>query len=93
MVVVISRGPTCADDLHQISNCHNGGNDTVCSAAQEFCNPEVIGALSGGHDFYDVRVLSPNPYPPVLEPILTPEFGKKIGAEVPYMSDDEDVYM
>ena len=40
----------------QITACYNGGTNAVCSAAQSFCNNNVLHPLAGN---FDVRFLQP----------------------------------
>jgi hypothetical protein len=50
-------------DLTQITKCNNGGSDTVCSNAQNYCNNNILSPLVGDHD---VR-----PFPLLPLPFLT----------------------
>ncbi|KAF6759159.1 alpha/beta-hydrolase [Ephemerocybe angulata] len=47
----------------QIVACNTGGSDAVCSAAQSYCNNNVLGRLAGEYDVYYVPARDPDPYP------------------------------
>ncbi|KAK4552518.1 hypothetical protein LTR86_010362 [Recurvomyces mirabilis] len=50
--------------LDQLNDCNARGIDDVCSAADNFCyNIEAIYDTVTGRDEYDIRELSPDPFP------------------------------
>jgi len=55
----------------QIRACNNGGSNSVCSAAQSFCNRWILSPLAGVWDVYYVPTARPDPYPPAVDPYLT----------------------
>ncbi|KAG8731485.1 hypothetical protein FRC11_004013 [Ceratobasidium sp. 423] len=81
--------------MDQIKACNLKESDVnpVCSAAQVYCNQEVLSPLAGDYDVYDVRVKNPDPYPYDITKVLTdPEFRKKIGAESNWTMTNTQVY-
>jgi hypothetical protein len=90
--------PACGITLHvftttQIVACNNGRTDAVCSAAQDFCNTEIVVPLGGEWDFYYVPSRSPDPYPPPLDNYLhDPIVTSRIGAEVEWTEVSLTVY-
>ncbi|KAJ7138626.1 alpha/beta-hydrolase [Mycena filopes] len=75
----------------QITACANGGSDAVCSAAQNFCNNNVLTPLVGDHDIYYVPSGVDDTYPPDITSYLA-SIASKIGAEVPWQMSSDDVY-
>ena len=73
----------------QIINCNAAGSDLVCSAAQSFCNGQILSPLSGTWDPEYVPVPFPDPFPPALGKYLNnPAVTSKIGpAPLPVWSD------
>ena len=65
----------------QIKACNNGGNNSVCAAAVNFCNTKVFFSLEGTTwDPYYVLASAPDSFPPVIEPYLNkPAVASKIG--------------
>jgi hypothetical protein len=53
----------CVD---QIRDCNARGIDEICGAADSFCANEVEGLYDvlSGRDEYDIRELTPDPFPP-----------------------------
>lgn len=81
-------GPgNCVD---QIKDCYARGLNSICSAADTFCANEVenVYDVYTGRDEYDMRELTPDPFPPsYFEDYLnTPEVQKAIGAYVNFTS-------
>jgi len=75
-------GPgNCVDQTKQ---CYETGNNTICSNADSFCANNVEGLYDNysGRDEYDMRELSPDPFPySYFEQYLnTPKVQKAIGA-------------
>ncbi|OBZ77753.1 Carboxypeptidase S1 [Grifola frondosa] len=85
-----SKSGGCKD---QITNCYNGGTNTVCSNAQNFCNNDILSPLAGNYDVYYVLTKNPDPYPPDLTPYLTnTSLTNKIGAESTWQETNDQVY-
>ena len=77
----------------QIIACNNGGDNSVCSGAQDFCNNNVLGPLAGNWDVYYVPTESPDPYPPPLDNYLNShEVTSKIGSHATWEETNLDVY-
>lgn len=69
--------------LDQLNDCNIRGDDDICSAADNFCyDVEVLFDDITGRDEYDIRELSPDPYPYTffVEYLNRPEIQKAIGA-------------
>ena len=70
--------------LDQLKDCNARGIDEICSQADNFCYSEVENVFDTitGRDEYDIRELSPDPFPPYyLVPYLNlPSVQKAIGA-------------
>ncbi|KAF2099509.1 alpha/beta-hydrolase [Rhizodiscina lignyota] len=68
----------------QTIDCYNTGRDDVCSASDSFCynEVEVIYDTYLGRDEYDVRELTPDPFPPnfYFDYLNTEKVQKAIGA-------------
>lgn len=65
--------------------CHTAGPDSICSAAQIYCNENILGPLCGEYNPYYILEPSSDPYPPALEPYLSlPSVVTAIGAESPW---------
>ncbi|KAF8073380.1 serine carboxypeptidase [Lyophyllum atratum] len=75
----------------QITACNNGGSDAVCSAAQNYCNSNVLSPLSGKFDVYYVPTPNPDPYPASITKYLN-SIASKIGAESTWQVTNHDVY-
>ncbi|CEL52453.1 hypothetical protein RSOLAG1IB_00994 [Rhizoctonia solani AG-1 IB] len=79
--------------LARIQRCNNGGSNTDCSLAQVICNGQVLNALSGDYDVYDVRAKNPSPYPYDPTALLqNATFMAQIGALSTWQSVSYDVY-
>jgi len=77
----------------QIIACNNGGNNSVCSGAQDFCNNYILGPLAGNWDVYYVPTENPDPYPPPLDNYLNnTAVTSKIGSHVEWEEVNIDVY-
>ncbi|KAJ7452963.1 serine carboxypeptidase [Mycena galericulata] len=75
----------------QITACNTGGSNSVCSAAQSFCNNDILSPLVGSYDVYYVLSPSDDPYPPDLTSYLA-SIETEIGAEVTWQETNDDVY-
>ncbi|KAJ6586387.1 serine carboxypeptidase [Mycena vulgaris] len=75
----------------QIIACNNGGNNSVCSDAQFFCNGEILNPLIGAFDVYYVPSGFDDPYPPDISSYLD-SIQTKIGAEVTWEETNYEVY-
>ncbi|KAI0271165.1 serine carboxypeptidase [Russula aff. rugulosa BPL654] len=85
-----SQAGGCRD---QIIACNSGGTDAVCSAAQSFCNEEILGPLSGNWDVYYVPTANPDPYPPSLDSYLqSSAVTSKIGSQSTWGETNDNVY-
>ena len=78
----------------QIIACDNGGNNSVCSGAQDFCNENVLAPLAGNWDVHYVPTKDPDPYPPPLDKYLNSHaVTSKIGSHVKWENANIDVYL
>ncbi|KAJ7932827.1 serine carboxypeptidase [Mycena leptocephala] len=75
----------------QIITCNNGGSNTDCKGAQNFCNFFILEPLSGSFDAYYILSGSVDPYPPDISSYLA-SIQTKIGAEVAWQQTNDDVY-
>ena len=75
----------------QIINCANTGTDSVCSQAQDSCNGEILGPLSGDWDVYYVLDREPSNYPSDPTTWLNSQ-KTKIGAEKTWDQSNSVVY-
>ncbi|KIM72376.1 hypothetical protein PILCRDRAFT_81931 [Piloderma croceum F 1598] len=75
----------------QITACNNGGSNAVCSAAQNYCNNDILEPLAGNYDVYYVLATNPDPYPPNITNYLN-SIRTKIGAAVPWQESNDDIY-
>ncbi|KAJ7149719.1 serine carboxypeptidase [Mycena filopes] len=75
----------------RIVACNNGGSNSVCSAAQSFCNNNILSPLVGNFDVYYVPSGSNDPYPPDITSYLA-SIRTKIGGEVTWQETNDDVY-
>ncbi|KAJ7186345.1 Alpha/Beta hydrolase protein, partial [Mycena haematopus] len=75
----------------RITACNNGGSNSVCSAAQSYCNDNILSPLVGDYDVYYVPSGSDDPYPPDISSYLD-SIQKKVGAEVTWQETNDDVY-
>ncbi|KAJ1023142.1 hypothetical protein NDA16_003295 [Ustilago loliicola] len=70
--------------LDQIRDCYATGTNQVCSTADTFCASNVESVLDNyaNRDEYDIRELSPDPFPYTyyVDYLNTPAFQKAIGA-------------
>ncbi|KAJ8081217.1 hypothetical protein PM082_018060 [Marasmius tenuissimus] len=92
---ILDRGNTswtqaggCRD---QITSCYNTNTNSVCSAAQSFCNNRILSPLAGNYDVYYVLAEDPDPYPPSITGYLN-SVRSKIGAEQQWQSSNQVVY-
>ncbi|KZP12484.1 serine carboxypeptidase [Athelia psychrophila] len=77
--------------LDQITACNNGGSDLVCSAAQDYCNGEVLSPMAGNWDVYYVLVANPDAYPPSFSTYIN-SVTSKIGANGTWTETNGEVY-
>ncbi|KXN92916.1 Carboxypeptidase S1 [Leucoagaricus sp. SymC.cos] len=75
----------------QIQNCYNTGTNSVCSAAQSFCNNNILSPLAGKWDVYYVPTADPDPYPPSITNYLN-SVASQIGAEATWEQSNNNVY-
>ncbi|TFK22928.1 serine carboxypeptidase [Coprinopsis marcescibilis] len=75
----------------QITSCYNGGSNSVCSAAQSFCNGNVLTPLAGPYNVYFVPMLSNDPYPPDFTNYIN-SIRARIGAEGTFQITNRAVY-
>ena len=75
----------------QITSCYNGGSTSVCSAAQNYCNTNILIPLVGVWDLYYILTADPDPYPPDITGYLN-QIQATIGAEIPWQELSNDVY-
>ncbi|KAJ4001654.1 serine carboxypeptidase [Lentinula boryana] len=75
----------------QITACNNDGSNSVCSAAQSFCNNNILSPLAGNFDVYYILATNPDPYPPDLTSYLK-TIETKIGAESTWQETNDNVY-
>ncbi|KAF8145371.1 serine carboxypeptidase [Mycena galopus ATCC 62051] len=75
----------------QITACNAGGSNSVCSAAQSFCNNDILSPLIGNFDVYYVLSGSDDPYPPDITSYLA-SIEKTVGAEVTWEETNDEVY-
>ncbi|CAA7266088.1 unnamed protein product [Cyclocybe aegerita] len=66
-------------------------NTTVCSAAQSFCNNNILSPLAGIWDVYYVPTAEPDPYPPSFTTYIN-SVASTIGAETTWTSSNRNVY-
>ncbi|KAF8152369.1 serine carboxypeptidase [Crassisporium funariophilum] len=64
----------------QITSCYNGGSNSVCSKAQNFCNNNILSPLAGNFDVYYVPTPNPDSYPPDITRYLN-SMASKIGVD------------
>ncbi|KAF9063318.1 serine carboxypeptidase [Rhodocollybia butyracea] len=76
----------------QITACNNNGSNKVCSAAQSFCNNNILSPLAGNFDVSSsVLATNPDPYPPDLTSYLN-KIGTEAGAESTWQETNINVY-
>ena len=84
------RSGGCRD---QIQNCYNTNTISVCSAAQSFCNNNILSPLVGNWDVYYVLADDNDPYPPDFSTFLNNATVRSlIGAEVTWTESSNTVY-
>jgi carboxypeptidase C (cathepsin A) len=83
-------GPGNCYDMTEM--CRKGGRNDVCSMADNFCyeNVEYVWDVSTGRDEYDIRELSPDPFPPsyYVDYLNTPKVQQAIGAFVNFTDNN-----
>ncbi|EKM75505.1 hypothetical protein AGABI1DRAFT_109384 [Agaricus bisporus var. burnettii JB137-S8] len=75
----------------QITDCYNGGTDSVCRGAQNFCNFYILQYLAGNWNDYYILTQNPDPYPPAISNYLN-SISSKIGAEQVFALSSSAVY-
>ncbi|KAJ7779424.1 serine carboxypeptidase [Mycena maculata] len=75
----------------RITACNNGGSNSVCSAAQSFCNDDILSPLVGSFDVYYVLSPSDDPYPPDITSYLA-SIRTAVGGEVTWEETNDQVY-
>lgn len=79
----------------QTVECNTYGRNDVCSVADSFCYSVVEYVLDvvTGRDEYDIRYLTPDPFPPTyyVDYLNTPEVQSAIGAFVNYSESNNAV--
>jgi hypothetical protein len=79
--------------IAQIIACNDGGDNSVCSRAQQFCNQYILGPLEGIWDVYYVPTKYPDPYPAPFDKYLNnPAVASKIGSHGEWREVNRDVY-
>lgn len=78
----------CRDEILQ---CAKTGKNSDCSKAQNDCNSNILGPLSGPYDVYYVLDLDPSSYPPDFTDWLNEQV-PKIGANTVWTSSSNVVY-
>jgi len=76
---------------NQITACYNGGSDSACSSAQNFCNSRILSPLAGDWDVYYVPTRNPDPYPPDITGYIN-SIGSQAGAQGAWKMTNNDVY-
>ncbi|KAJ7596121.1 serine carboxypeptidase [Mycena floridula] len=77
----------------QIMDCYNAGDDSVCSAAQSYCNSRILSPLVGIYNPYYVQsLLSDVEYPPDFTDYLA-SVQTTIGAEKTWAESNIFVYL
>jgi len=78
----------------QITACNNGGNNSVCAAAANFCNTKIFFSVQGTTwDPYYVIARAPDPFPPAIEPYLDdPAVASKIGGVGTFKHGNGSIY-
>ncbi|KAF7974316.1 hypothetical protein HWV62_12482 [Athelia sp. TMB] len=75
----------------QITSCNNGGSNSVCSNAQDYCNDNILSPLAGNYDVYYVPSKNPDSYPPDITNYLA-SIKTKVGAASTWQETNDDVY-
>lgn len=84
------RAGGCRD---QIANCYSTGTTSVCSAAQSFCNNNILSPLAGDWDVYYVLADDTDPFPPDFTNFINnATLRSLIGAEVTWTESSNTVY-
>lgn len=78
----------------QIINCNSPGwTPAICSAAQAYCNAQILSPLVDNWDYYYVPVMNPDPYPPQLDTYLSSTaVTSKIGSKSAWQETNYDIY-
>ncbi|KAJ7251079.1 serine carboxypeptidase [Mycena rebaudengoi] len=77
--------------IRYIIACNKGGNNSVCSDAQSFCNGKILVPLIGAFDIYYVPSGFDDLYPPDISSYLD-SIQTKISAEVAWEETNYEVY-
>lgn len=75
----------------QITACYAAIDNFTCTAAQAYCNGNVLGALAGHWDVYYVLTENPDPYPPDITNYLN-SIASAVGAESTWRESSELIY-
>jgi hypothetical protein len=78
----------------QIINCNSPGwTPAICSAAQAYCNGQILSPLADNWDYYYVPVMNPDPYPPQLDTYLSSTaVTSKIGSKSTWQETNFGIY-
>ena len=77
----------------QIIACNNGGNNSVCLGAQDFCTNNVLTPLAGNWDVYYVPTENPDPYPPPFDQYLNSNVVmSKIGSHTEWVESNPNIF-
>ena len=78
----------------QINKCNSPGwTPAICSAAQDYCNSQILSPLADNWDYYYVPVMNPDPYPPQINTYLTnPAVISKIGSKSAWQESNNNIY-
>ncbi|KAH8829056.1 serine carboxypeptidase [Flagelloscypha sp. PMI_526] len=68
----------------QIQECYTTKKESTCSAAQSYCNNNILSPLAGDWDVYYVLAKNPDPYLASIK--------DKVGAEKDWQMTNTDVY-
>ncbi|KZT08027.1 serine carboxypeptidase [Laetiporus sulphureus 93-53] len=80
--------------MSQITACYDNGSDETCSAAQDYCNSNILSPLAGDYDVYYVLSTNPDPYPPDPTPYLNnATLMAEIGADSNWTETNYNVYL
>src|ERR1700721_189397 len=77
----------------QLKFCYKGGigSTLICSAAQNYCNTNILAPLIGVWDLYYILTADPDPYPPDISGYLD-QIQTTVGAEKTWQNVSYDVY-
>ncbi|KAF7342668.1 Carboxypeptidase [Mycena sanguinolenta] len=81
----------CQARIQSCQSSTGSNSNALCSAAQSFCNSNILTVLIGEYDMYYVPSGVPDPYPPDISSYLA-SIQSKIGAEVTWQQTNLQVY-